>query len=248
LQKFHFPPQGFPSCFDPIQLVPAAQLTFFSSSDQSACSAAQPTLQPKSAQHQPAQPTPPPSSLCRCQVGPVGHPRPPAGPRAEPAARAASRAGRAPAHSLPWARLPRPSPVPIKPLPLLRRFLFAPNPKQPRAAATSNPRRRRQLRSPRSWPLRRRGVVQGLRSVVRKPLVPRFCVAEPFVAGTPSPEQVLTAARLSWTVCRRRRANRCETPWLCLRGPQLAPGPDRVENCGRTFHPGQLRRGAAAHR
>jgi hypothetical protein len=40
-------------------------------------------------------------------------------------------------------------------------------------------------------------VVQGLRSVVRKPLAPCFFVAEPFVTGMPSPEQVLTAARLS---------------------------------------------------
>jgi hypothetical protein len=39
-----------------------------------------------------------------------------------------------------------------------------------------------------------------------------------------------------------------ELPWLCSRGPQLTPGPDRVENRGRTFHPGQLRRGAAARR
>jgi hypothetical protein len=37
-------------------------------------------------------------------------------------------------------------------------------------------------------PLRRRGLVRVFRTVVRKPQVPRLCVAECCTAGTPSPE------------------------------------------------------------
>jgi hypothetical protein len=70
------------------------------------------------------------------------------------------------------------------------------------------------------------------RTVVRKPQVPRLCVAECCTTGTPSPEQVLAAARLSWTVCRRRRANRCETPLVvfavALTSPRCFP---RCKSC-----------------
>jgi hypothetical protein len=151
----------------------------------------------------------------------------------------------APRHPVPGSHIGD-AQVPLKGAPPLSSRPFAPSatPKPPPDLQTL---RRRQLRSPRSLPLRRRGVVQELRSVVRKPLAPRLC-RRAFVARTSSPEQVLAAAHLYWTACCRHRANRCETPWLCSRRPQLAPGLDRVENCGRTFHPGQLRPGAATHR
>jgi hypothetical protein len=63
-------------------------------------------------------------------VGPGGHPRPPAGPRAEPAARAASRAGHAPAHSLPWSRTPRPPSAYLDPAaPCASSFPWNPSPR-----------------------------------------------------------------------------------------------------------------------
>jgi hypothetical protein len=83
---------------------------------------------------------------------------------------------------------------------------------------------------------------------VRKPLAPHFCVAESFVAGMPSPEQVLAAARLPGLCAVIIARTAAKPPWLCSRGPQLTPGPGCVENHGRTLHPGQLRRGAAARR
>jgi hypothetical protein len=83
---------------------------------------------------------------------------------------------------------------------------------------------------------------------VRKPQVPRLCVAESFIAETPSPEQVLAAARLPGLCVVVVARTAAQPPWMCSCGPQLAPGPDRVENRGWTFHPGQLRRGAAARR
>jgi hypothetical protein len=112
-------------------------------------------------------------SLRRRQVGPGGHPRPPAGPQAEPD------------RALRPRRVPcTPAPPPLGPHAQATRdayksrrhllpYPFRPYPRNPSyTARPPNPRRRRRHRTPPAPSLLRRGTVRELRVEVRRLAVP----------------------------------------------------------------------------
>jgi hypothetical protein len=155
----HFPSLLLAQVLRAAQLVSTAQLAF---------SAAQPSLlsQPRSSPSAQIRPAPPLYSLRRCQVGPGGHPRPPAGSRAEPdrALHLGRVASPAPRSFL--ARTPRP-PSAYKGRRRVRRIDFSPNPSYPcfRAAAAANPSLAASVDSP---PRRLPAVVKPPRSSVAR--------------------------------------------------------------------------------
>jgi hypothetical protein len=134
-------------------------------------------------------------------VGPGGHPRPPAGPRAAPWLRV----GRASAPLL-WA-LNRGRPPPSAYLdpaaPCASPFLWNPSPRP--APPPPNPRHRRRYRSPPAPSLLRCGLVQELRVEVRRPAVPLVDVPLPRPAGKSSSGLALRRRPPLCVVRRRRR-------------------------------------------
>jgi hypothetical protein len=99
-----------------------------------------------------------------------------------------------------------------------------------------NPRAPPAVDFPRSLPLRGRGVVQELRTVVRKSQVPHLGVTESYIAGTPTPEQVLAAARLPGLCVVVVALQPAWIPWLSSprRAPHLGtnPAPSHARELG----------------
>jgi hypothetical protein len=133
----------------------------------------------------PLQPASATAAHCRRQAGSTRHPPPPAVSTSD---------STAPPKSTPRTHLPRRGPH-TKDCPALLKAAPPPVSPQPNprshpsscAPPPANPRCRRALFASPPHP-DQRGAVQKLREIESKQLVPRVCVADPYIAGTPSPE------------------------------------------------------------